>query len=161
MEPRTSLDSRIVCELERALRGVDLGAMPAGDCLDELRASLEVYMPALLAIDYHEWVGTECIDEVFIEEFVKVEKMRAVVCGAVMLMSDGRITPFCIDMKGDAERGWLGPVRLRLGEPGGGRIGISGPCSGSGKAVTLLSRLPNRLDSVDWVYEVRVPSYGG
>jgi hypothetical protein len=70
-------------------------------------------------------------------------------------MSDQTVTPFTLNIS-LSEEGNLSAVRIRLGEPGEGRSGISGPAWGSTDVLKSLRALDARLETVDWVYNVTI-----
>ena len=65
------------------------------------------------------------------------------------------VTPFALDVS-LADAVTFRTFRVRLGEPGSGRLGISGPPVNSTAAQKMLWALNDRLGRVDWAYDVTV-----
>jgi len=68
---------------------------------------------------------------------------------------DETVTPFTLNLS-MSDEAKLNRVRIRLGEPGGGRLGISGPVVSSSDVLKSLWALDARLETIDWVYDVEI-----
>jgi hypothetical protein len=69
-------------------------------------------------------------------------------------MSDQTVTPFALDFSVSVSG--FSVFRVRVGEPGGGRLGVTGPVCGSPEAEWLLLTLNDRLSAIRWVYEAEI-----
>jgi hypothetical protein len=134
------------------LEEVPDGSPLALDSSGELCNTLELLVPELLRRQHHEW-KTESIDGFFFSSAVKISELSAELVGTCILISDQTVTPFALDM---SLAGWhdFAALRIRLGEPGSGPLGISGPRCNSSAADKLLYALNTRLAFVDWAYDV-------
>lgn len=117
----------------------------------EILSMLELLVPQILRENNPEW-AQESIDGFYLSTSVKVTEANACLTGTCILISDQTVTPFLLEI-GLTEGKSLGAVRVRLGEQGGGALGISGPSCNSREAYELLWSLPTRLSSVDWQYD--------
>jgi hypothetical protein len=73
--------------------------------------------------------------------------------GTCILISDQTVAPFALSLSlADADT--FRSFRIRLGEPGTGPLGISGPACDSRAGQEMLFALNGRLGRVDWVYDV-------
>jgi hypothetical protein len=112
--------------------------------------TLELLIPQVLRVERPEW-ERESIDGFYFSHAVKRGSASAELAGTCILISDQTVTPFHLDLT-FAEDGRLRPSLIRLGEPGDGPLGISGPGCNSRAATELLAGLDARLDGIDWVY---------
>lgn len=117
-----------------------------------LFASLERFIPAVLARDHAEWTH-ESIDALSVASAVRTGEGSIELLGTCSLHSDQTVTPFALTLA-LGEQMTIGSLGLKLGEPGGGPLGISGPGCTSVAASTLLAGLPLRVNRVDWTYEL-------
>lgn len=148
------LAAHVASELNVLLDGVAVGARldvpPAAD----ICSSLERWLPEILRRKYPQWKG-ESLDGICVARATKTGPLAARLIGTCILITDQRVTPFWVDLKLTATEDSVVAFRLRLGEPGTGRLGISGPGSNSNQADRLLCMLLDRLDEVDWTYRVK------
>jgi len=152
-KPSADLDVRVASQLEELLAGVPVGSefsiLPSSD----LCYSLELFMPRVLRRLHPEW-STESCDGIFVARALKIGPKEVDIAGACILISDQTVTPFRVELLLSPSGKAIRSFRVRLGEPGGGRLGISGPSCNSPEAEELLSTLPARLHDVDWSYDV-------
>ena len=134
--------------------GVAPGSPLPIDSSSGLSGTLERLVPQLLAVDHEEWRG-ETLDGFYFSSAVKSDDGSAVLTGLCILLSDQTLTPFILNLS-LSEEAALGAGRIRLGEPGEGRLGISGPPWGSSDVLKRLWALDARLETVDWVYDVSI-----
>lgn len=116
--------------------------------------TLELLIPKILREKHAEW-DKESIDGFFFSSTVMSDDTSAQLVGTCILISDQTVTPFALNLS------LLDPtafrsLRIRLGEPGEGRLGISGPACNSPAAQKMLLALNARLDRVNWAYDVAV-----
>lgn len=154
-------------DLERRAGAAALGLMddvPVGGplrltagtqlCNAELCTVLEHLVPQLLASEHPEWRG-ESLDGFYLSHAVRESAHSVELAGTCVLITDQRVTPFTLNLSVSAD-GALDRIGIRLGEQGGGPLGISGPLSNSTAAGTLLLELAHRLDQIVWVYDLVV-----
>ncbi|MEZ5974268.1 MAG: hypothetical protein R3F33_15625 [Planctomycetota bacterium] len=138
--------------LERVLLGISVGEPTASEPMAHLLEVLETWLPAALAKGYPEW-KRESIDGFQLAHAGQHGGNQILLAGTCILISNQTVTPFRLRIgRGDLE-GQLS-LQLRLGVPGGGGLGISGPPVHSSKALKLLwgGLLPG--DHVDWIYRL-------
>lgn len=146
------LEQIAASQLAACLRGVEVSSPLSIDSSSELCYTLELLIPAILRRTHWEWEN-ESIDGFFFASATKTSDQSADLVGTCILIRDQTVTPFLLNLS-LTEPTKLGSVRIRLGEPGGGPLGISGPASTSRAAQELLAMLVARLDGVNWVYDV-------
>jgi hypothetical protein len=115
-------------------------------------SSLELFMPQLLRMHYPAW-ETESLDGIFVEKAVRDLDHTVILIGCCILINDQTLTPFYARMSVSSEKDLVLSCTLRLGEPGGGVLGISGPQCTPREVRRYRSLLLNRFDSIEWVYE--------
>lgn len=147
------LQSRVASELKEFLQQVSVGEEFTVDPSAGLASALERFLPQLLRGRYPVWKG-ESLDGVFAEFARKTGSHAARLGGACILITDQTLTPFLVDLEVSPEVDAIVAYRLRLGEPGGGRLGISGPECNSPAASGLRYSLKDRLEDVDWSFDV-------
>jgi hypothetical protein len=113
---------------------------------------LELLIPKLLRRDHSEW-KYESIDGFYFSTALKTAADSCSLAGMCILITDQTITPLALDMS-LTDSATFKSLRVRLGEAGGGRLGISGPVCTSPAAKAMLASLDHRLASVKWVYDV-------
>lgn len=123
-------------------------------CDAELCNVLEYLIPELLAVEHPEWRG-ESLDGFYFSHAVLDRADAVELAGTCILITDQRVTPLVLNLAVSPDE-TFDRIRVRLGEPGGGSLKISGPLCTSTAAGTLLLELDHRLDRVDWVYDVVV-----
>lgn len=132
--------------------GVAVGDALPIDPSSELCPVMERLVPDMLLAHHREW-AVESIDGFFFSSAVRSGDLAAALAGTCILIRDQRVTPFAFDLS-LADPHTLRAMRIRLGEPGGGPLGISGPACNSSAARILLWTLSDRLKQVDWAYEI-------
>ncbi|WP_157463736.1 hypothetical protein [Deinococcus pimensis] len=147
--------SDVDTRLARALRAV-LDPMPEGAVFEvhpssDLASLLEVYLPRLLARRYPQWAW-ETLDAVFVTRARKVGPRAADLAGAALLMSDQTLTPLSVRLALAESGDEVASYEVRLGEPGGGRLRVSGPLYG--RSGVFVESVAARLDDIAWVYRV-------
>jgi hypothetical protein len=144
--------SRLAAEhLAVLLEPVPVGAPLLLEPTAALRDVLELLVPGVLGRRHPEWRG-ESLDGFRFSSAVKTGEASAELTGLCILISDQSVTPFSLGMR-LTQSGDLDRLGIRLGEPGGGALGISGPAVKSSAASRLLLALDGRVESIDWVYE--------
>jgi hypothetical protein len=139
-------------QIATCLDGRAAGQPLALDSSSDLCDTLELLIPAALRKTHPEW-ATESIDGFFFSSAVKGFDDSAEMVGTCILISDQTVTPFALDVAlEDAET--FRSFRIRLGERGGGPLGISGPKCTSDAARELLDSLNGRADRIAWVYDL-------
>ena len=141
-------------QIAACLQGVPVGSPLAVDSSSDLCDTLELLIPEILRREHPEW-ERESIDGFFFSTAVKSNEGGAELWGTCILISDQTVTPFWLDLS-LSDPGVFEAVRIKLGEPGAGALGISGPVCTSRAAVEMLDDLNARLEQVAWVYEVTV-----
>lgn len=151
-EQHPDLERLVAEQLAACLQGLAIGSLLPIDSASELCSTLELFIPKVLRREHHEW-EKESIDGFFFSSAVKSDERSCDLAGTCILISDQTVTPFALQL-GLVGRDMTLSLRVRLGEPGTGPLGISGPSCNSRKAQEMLLVLNSRLDLVDWVYDV-------
>jgi hypothetical protein len=146
------LEQLAATQLAACLAGVPVGSRLAIDSSSEVCFTLERLIPEILSSEHPEW-RRESIDGFFIASAIKSDEDSAELAGTCILISDQTVTPFALNLSLLPSRRF-GAVRIRLGEPGGGRLCISGPGCNSWAAQNMLLALNARLESVHWAYDL-------
>jgi hypothetical protein len=148
----TDLELLAAQELAAFLSQVAVGASLPTDTHPPVFTTLEYLMTAILRRDHSEWKH-EDIDGLQIARAIRSGTVSAKMLGTCILITDQSVTPFALEIRlGDPHT--IHSLRLRLGEPGTGQLGISGPACESSAAATLRMGLALRLDEVDWTYDI-------
>jgi hypothetical protein len=143
---------RAAGDLAALLAGLPVGSPLSIDSGSDISTTLEYLIPRLLRRDHEEW-SRESIDGFYFSHAVKTGTNSAELAGVCILISDQSLTPFQLSLSLSGE-GAFDSLRIRLGEPGDGALGISGPKWSPEAAVNLPPALDARLDQVSWVYDV-------
>ena len=141
-------------ELAACMNGVAIGSPLPIDSSSELSTTLEYLVPQILAQSYAEWRG-ESLDGFYFSSATRSDDNSALLTGLCILMSDQALTPFTLNL-GLSDEAKLDAVRIRLGEPGGGRLGISRWKWGSADVLKNVWALNARLEIIDWVYDIEI-----
>lgn len=149
----SGLEAKVVMELSRLLERVAVGQEFQIEPAATLSFSLELFLPQLLSQKYPVWSG-ETLDGIFIVCAQKIDAGAAHLAGMCMLMSDQTVTPFSLHVVLDPSHTKIASYRVHLGEPGGGRLGISGPTCHSDRAQILQYAPRDRLKSIIRSYKV-------
>lgn len=144
------LSTQVAEEIHDLVGDVPIGSkfeiMPSAD----LCYSLELFIPALLRRRYPEW-ERESLDGIFVAEASRTAADAVQIVGTCILISDQKLTPFFLQLRWSSARiPEIRAVRVGLGEPGLGRLGISGPPCNSQAASQLQASLAGRMQHVDW-----------
>jgi hypothetical protein len=77
--------------------------------------------------------------------------------GTAILITDQTVTPVMADLLISKSGSRIDRFRIRVGEPGSGFLGISGPPCNSSAAWRLFYMLENRVElgEIDWVYDMQ------
>jgi hypothetical protein len=152
-ERRGDLRATLALELKVLMSDVPVGSDFAVAPSSDLCFSLELLIPRMLRLDYPEWMR-ESLDGVFVARARRTAPAAAELVGTCILISDQAVTPFQVSLVLSPSGDTLESYRVRIGEPGNGPLGISGPDCNSPEAITLLANLISRLDRVTWSYEI-------
>jgi len=137
-------------QLADLLENVVIGASVPISSSSDICDTLELLVPQVLRVARPEW-ERESIDGFDFSHAVKRGVASAELAGMCILISDQAVTPFRLDLT-IADDGSLRSSSIRVGEPGNGPLGISGPACNSRAAAELLAGLDARMDRIDWVY---------
>jgi hypothetical protein len=149
------LEQLAASQLAAWLTGVPVGSALDIDSAHDLQDTLELLIPQILRRKHHEW-QVESIDGFFFSSAVKTDNESVALVGTCILISDQAVTPFALDIS-LSPSSTIRYLRIRLGEPGKGALGISGPECNSRAAREMLAALNARLDRVHWMYDVTMP----
>lgn len=151
-----SVVSQLASELHDLLQGLPIGAQFAVPPSADICYSLELFIPGVLRQRYPEW-EKESLDGIFVARATKTGAAAAELMGTCILISDQTVTPFLVDLKlsQKSDSDAVTVIRVMLGEPGGGLLGISGPPCDSPDAQRLLTYLVDRIDGIAWSYALR------
>lgn len=147
------LERLVARQLAAQLDDLAVGSRLVIDSSSDLAYSLEVFITKVLQLEHSEW-ERESIDGFFFSSAVKSDAQSAELAGTCILITDQTVTPFLLDLAATEEGDELRAFRIRLGERGIGPLGISGPPCNSPAAQNLLFALNERLQQIDWVYDV-------
>lgn len=151
MHPRPDLESKLVGFCRDAMTDVAIGSPVEIPPSADLFYALELYIPGLLRERYPEWKD-ESLDGFFPAEARRTDATSLRIAGICILITDQRVTPFLVELSISDET--VERASIRLGEPGAGPLGISGPTCGSTGAERLLNGLLLRIDSVKWSFRL-------
>ena len=147
------LEPQLASELKALLAGVPVGSEFAVAPSSDLCYSLELFIPRVLSGRHSEW-EKESLDGVFVARARKTGLAAAELAGTCILISDQTVTPLLTELTLCPSGECIKFFRVRLGEAGGGRLGISGPGCNSREARELLATVTTRLTSIAWAYDV-------
>ncbi|MGO9973630.1 MAG: hypothetical protein ACLP01_12675 [Solirubrobacteraceae bacterium] len=139
-------------QIAACLHAVSGGSPLQVDSSSELCFTLELLIPEVLRRKHPEW-ARESIDGFFFSSAVKTAERSAELAGTCILIGDQAVTPFALTLSLSDAEGFRA-FRIRLGEPGKGPLGISGPECNSPAARDVLVGLNTRLERINWVYDV-------
>ena len=151
------VDSTLTVELTNVLKEVPVGShfhvLPSA----LLCHCLERFLPRRLSERYPAW-EKESLDGIFVARAVKTGPRMAELVGTCILITDQTVTPFIVELEVSEPNGPVTVQRLKLGEPGSGPLGISGPVANSKDAERLLASVVERMNDIDWSYVLGGPS---
>jgi hypothetical protein len=154
LPPFDQLEATLASEVCMLLEGVPIGQEFEMQPSEEMLFSLELFVPRLLATRVADWMF-ESLDGFFVARAVKKGPTTAELAGTCILITDQAVTPFKLELRiGSPDAPFLKRVRIRIGEPGRGKLGISGPSVNSRAASKLLAGLLPRIESVSWSYDL-------
>lgn len=145
------LQLQLAAELKQLLDGLPNGSHFEVPPSSGLCYCLELFLPCMLRDQYPEW-EKESLDGIFVADATKTGPSTAEIVGTCILISDQTVTPFCVELEVAGANGPVTALRLSLGEPGTGPLGISGPIANSKHAQRLLACLLDRIDDIAWSY---------
>ncbi|WP_154402774.1 hypothetical protein [Nocardioides speluncae] len=151
---RPNLTRLAARQLTELLARVPVGGKLPLASASELNDTLEILVPELLRARHSEW-ARESLDGLFYSSALKTEDAEAKLRGMCILISDQTVAPFelAVKLHSDEE---IATLRIRLGEPGGGHLGISGPPYASPLGQRFLDEMESRAQGIDWVYDFGV-----
>lgn len=147
-----SLEVQLASELKALLSGVPVGSEFTVTPSSDVCYSLELFVPKVIGRHHAEW-GKESLDGIFVARARKIGAAGVELVGTCILISDQTVTPLLIELVLSSTSESIESFRVCLGEPGGGRLGISGPACNSREARVLLETVAARLGSIAWSYE--------
>lgn len=151
--PTRSLEAQLASELKALLAGVLVGSEFAVAPSSDLCYSLELFIPKVLSSHHSEW-EQESLDGVFVARARKTGSAAAELAGTCILISDQTVTPLLMELTLSPSGECIKFFHVRIGEAGGGRLGISGPGCNSREARELLATVATRLPSIAWSYDI-------
>lgn len=154
-KPRPPLDDQLVAAFLKEIRDVPVGARLHVQPSADLCYVLEYYVPKLLRERYPEW-HDESLDGFFFDHGEKTGPLSARLAGMTILISDQTVTPIHLEISLAPAADAVERVRLKLGEPGGGALGISGPVCNSRDATRLIATFGDRLYRIRWSYRLDI-----
>lgn len=159
-EPTSStLETQMAQLLSAHLQETPEGAEFQVEPSSSLCSALEVHLPHVLSASYPQW-KSETLDGLFVVVARKTGPETAELAGMCILMGDQTVTPFSLRFVLDPTHTSVKTLSIRLGEPGGGRLGISGPPCHSDRAWKLHYTLRERLPMIRWAYVLTTPGTG-
>jgi hypothetical protein len=156
-----SREQRVAASLRTLLQGKRIGSdllhdEQAWDARHDFEASLEFYLPGVLAEIYREW-QRESLDGFYFTVGKKKGEFAAEFFGLCIIISDQTLTPIHVCFAIAADRDEVTWLECRLGERDGtGMVRI--PYHLKSVADKRVLALNGRADSIDWIYKVE---FGG
>ena len=147
------LEAQISSEIRLLLAGKPVGAEFDVEPSSDFCYSLELLIPQLLSKQYSEW-EKESLDGIFVARARKAGREAIQIAGTCILISDQTVTPLLVELVLDSQNDSVVHFRVRLGERGGGKLGISGPDCNSREAKQLLATVTTRLNHIRWSYTI-------
>jgi hypothetical protein len=147
------LETKVACELAIYLKEASIGSVLDNEPSTDLLYLLELYIPRLLSYRYPEW-EKESLDGFSLSYAKKIELESAELAGLCILISDQTVTPILARLSISSSCDSITSYEVYLGEPGNGRLGISGPPYKSSDAEKLLENVSARFNSIKWVYTI-------
>jgi hypothetical protein len=149
----TRFSIALAADLRAVLTDVPVGADFEVTPAAEICTSLELFVPEMLRRQFSGW-ARESIDGFYVAKATKVGDDAAELAGTCILISDQTVTPFWVRLQWSVTRNKVASYEIRLGEPGRGTLGISGPPCNSREATDMLLRIIDRLHGVRWAFRV-------
>ena len=152
-EVTPKLEATIASELRALVAEIPVGAEFRVPPSEDFCASLEIVLSRLLGRRHPEW-EKESLDGFFVAIARKTGAAAVQLAGTCILISDQTVTPFLVELALSPTGETIASFRVYLGEPGEGRLGISGPECNSREADELLIAIPTRLHDINWTYKI-------
>lgn len=153
IEIRPGLKAILATEMAEILEPVPPGTRFSVPPHEHICGSLELFIPALLRTRFPEW-ERESLDGIFVARATKTGPGTARFLGTCILISDQTITPLWLELSLSPAKDALSSYRVLLGEPGSGRLGISGPPCNSEAARQMLETITSRFETIRWSYSM-------
>ena len=148
-----NLEAQLASELAVLLKDVSVGAEFAIHPSASVCYSLELFIPRVLSDRFSEW-EKESLDGIFVAKARKTSPNAVEFWGTCILISDQTVTPLYVELVLTPSAETIDSFRVRLGEQGGGKLGISGPECNSVDAKQLLVSVSSRLNDIVWTYSI-------
>ena len=139
-------------QLAESVLQASKGSEVGDPSLHGLEDTLELLVPQVLGAKYPAW-ERESIDGFNFSSPPRSSGNSLCVFGTCILISDQTVTPFLLELVLSSDRSTIRSLKIRVGEPGVGELGISGPNCRSRGAARALATLDTRIDTVHWVYQ--------
>lgn len=152
-ESSSGLEAKVASELRIYLEKIPVGSEFKVEPSADLCYVLELYVPKLLSNYYPEWAN-ESLDGFLVANARKITEITVEICGLCILISDQSVTPFFICFTLNSLYDSIASYRILLGEPGGGRLGISGPPCNSPRAQKMLENVNTHSNIIQWSYTI-------
>ncbi|WP_407569093.1 hypothetical protein [Deinococcus altitudinis] len=149
----SDLETRVFLKIKKLLEDKSEDSSFKIEASEEICFLLEVYIPEMLSKKYSMW-ESESLDGILVERANKVKSHEIEIIGACILISDQTLTPFALYISIDTKHEKIDSYKILVGEPGSGRLKISGPPVGSMKAHKMLSNITRRLFNIAWSYSL-------
>lgn len=148
------LEAQCAAELAALLEGVPTRGEFEVEASSSFLYGLELLITAWIARRDPAW-RTESLDGIFVARACKTSSRSAEFVGTCILISDQTVAPLLLNLTLTPENERLERVRIRLGEHGGGALGISGPPCNSAAAAALLASMVERAPQIAWAYDIQ------
>jgi hypothetical protein len=142
-------------ELGQCMVNAPVGSDIGRQSTRHLQSVMEVLITQALCREHAEWQG-ESIDGFRFASVAKTGDESVGFLGLCILITDQTVAPVNLDVVLWPDRKAVRRLRIRLGEAGGGPLGISGPSCTSAAAGKLLVSLPARFPAIEWIYDVTI-----
>lgn len=152
-----NLDSMIATELGALLKDIPVGGAIQVDEASPLSSMLERYLPLELSLRFPEWEFV-AFDAVYYLKTEKISEAGGRFLGNCLLLDDGTLIPFLLDLFLNPTGDSVTTLRLRVGEKGRGKLGAPRQWLGTKAAWKFNENLPYRLDSIHWAYVIDTDS---
>lgn len=149
----STLEIQVASELSAFLDRTMPESISMSEPYIDLFRSLDYYIPQLLSSHYPEW-EYEGLDGFYFANIQKIGSEIAEFTGLCILIDDQTVTPVFIRLELASSGASIASYQVFLGEPGEGRLRISGPPCYSAGAQKLLDKVSMRLNSIQWSYRV-------
>ncbi len=148
-----SLEAEVATEVKALVTGIPVGAEFTVEPTAKLLSALEFFIPHVLRSSHPGWEW-ESLDGFYVARARKTGRSSIQLAGTCILITDQTMTPFLVELASSPSGESVDSFRVSVGEPGRGKLGISGPRWNSHEADTLLALLTTRLDDIAWSYTI-------